>query len=177
MCIVGLTFDNKASKQAGSETQQNNNIDMTLYNTFQAHHLAPRPRTESRHVIPGCAPEVVAEIVVAQLRPQAAITTAEELVPEPRARPVVPSHQRAAVEVAEVILGVALIAAVGHSEAVGGAAVLVVDDQGVRAVDDDDVGAAGILVVGRWRDPDDFVPAGEDDDVLPVVSVAAREAP
>lgn len=76
-----------------------------------------------------------------------------------------------------MVLWAALIAAVGHAEAVGGAAVLVVDDQGMRPVNDDDVGAAGIIAVGRGRDPDDFVPAGEDDDVLPIVLVAAREAP
>lgn len=115
-------------------------------------------------------------VLAIQLGPDAAGPRLQHLVPQAHARPAVPPDQWAAEPGARRVLDRPLVIVVGKAEAVRRDAVLVVDQQGAPVLGREAVAGVLVVAVAGGRDAEDGVVAGEDDDVLPVVAVAAQEA-
>jgi hypothetical protein len=90
--------------------------------------------------------------------------------------PAVPANEGGGVEGASRILGIGNIVVVGEAEAVCANPVLVVDELGARAVGGERIAGTIVSTVARGGNADNVIALGEDDDVLPVVAMATKEA-
>lgn len=125
------------------------------------------------YLVASSSPERVSELSV-QLGANTSAPGVQHGIPEASAGPVVPADKGTSEPGSSSVLNV-VVALVGNSEAVGGSAVLVVDNLGAQAILAEAVGGGAVAAVARGGHALHLVVLDEDDNVLPIVAVATEE--
>lgn len=139
------------------------------------HNSRVSERIKALNTITSSSLQRVTKLII-KLGTNTTVPVLQHLVTETNIRPVVPANKRSAEEGTGRVLGVVAVVVVGEAEAVRPRAILVVDEQRAAAVYGELVAGAVVLAVARGSHADDVVALGEDDNVLPVVTVTTSKA-